>query len=97
MLVVSLSRPWIAVQRAEGQVLVLAENLPEAPPGSARPGLRASAVVLPGPAKLQDGTATGWASAAQALSLGAWHDACPSLPGSSFSWHGVRSWCMLKE
>lgn len=34
---------------------MLAENLPEALPGSARLGPRASAVVLPGPAKLQMG------------------------------------------
>lgn len=89
--------PGIGPQREWGYVLVLAEDLPEVQPESARPGARAFSCGPSRSSQASDGTATGWASAAQALSLVPWHYACPSLPGSSFPWHRVRSWCMLKE
>lgn len=92
----SLSRPWIAV-RESGAGPCACREPARGPAGVSQ--ARAEGLSC-GPSRSRqasDGTATGWASAAQALSLGAWHDACPSLPGSSFSWHGVRSWCMLKE
>lgn len=68
-------------------------------PSPSQPG-RGAGTFSCGPSwssQARDGTATGRASAAQALFLVPWHNAHPSLPGSSFPWHRVRSWCMLKE
>lgn len=69
------------------QVLVLAENLSEAQPEPARSGLGAFSCGPSRSSQASNGTATNWASAAQALSLVPWHDARPSLAGSSFPWH----------
>lgn len=80
-----------------GQVLVLAENLPEALPESAGPRAGPLAVVLARPSRASDVTAAGWAPAAPALSLIPWYNSRPSLPGPSFPWHRAGSWCMLKE
>lgn len=80
-----LSWPTVGTQSGAGPVL--AENLPEAQPESARSGLGAFRRGPSRSSRASDGPATSWASAAQALSLVPWHDACPSLPGYSFPWH----------
>lgn len=72
----------IGPRREWGQVLVLADDLPEVQPESVRSGAGAFSCDSSKGWDLTD-----WASAAQALPLGPWHDAYPSLPGSSFPWH----------
>ena len=69
------------------QVLVLTENLSQAQPESASSGLGAFSCGPSRSSQASNGTVTSWASAAQALSLVPWHDARPSLSGSSFPWH----------
>lgn len=92
-----LSCPEMALGESRDRSLCLQTTCMR--PSPSQPG-RGAGAFSRGPSwssQARDGTATGRASAAQALFLVPWHNAHPSLPGSSFLWHRVRSWCMLKE